>query len=148
MKIGFSSSNKPLAKLIRYVTKSKWSHCFVVLGEINGVQIIGEAKAPHIRLMPITKIEDEIEIIELQDTENSELALLELLSLTGKNYGYFQLVGFLWSKLFKKVNPFTDNYVCSEYVALFLKSAGIFSEDIDENNITPQEIYERLKWKE
>jgi hypothetical protein len=122
----------------------------VVLGEFRGQFLIGEAKAPYVRIMPISSLTEEYELVDVND-KNIELtsaAKDEIIELTGLHYGYFEILGFLWSKTFKKVNPFTDNFVCSEYVAIFLKSAGIFPEDVDVNNITPQEIYERLKWKE
>lgn len=70
-----------------------------------------------------------------------------ILNLKGKQYGYFQIMGYLWflfARNFNKnaVNPLIDGVWCSEVVDVFLGYCGIDAvKDRGKDEVRPQELY-------
>ena len=146
-----------LAKAIQFFTNhSKWSHtftCFITDVDLGsfvieagdfGVSIDAFKKYRssdyNLELwMPLAPEEDIIK--GLQKTEE----------LNGKTYGYFQLLGFIFVWVVKKVfrkkvnNPIKSGIICSELVLIYLQAVGVDKEKfegLDKNSTSPEDLYE------
>ncbi len=153
MQIAFSINKKNLfSKFIAWMTDSKWSHCFIVVCPIglNDSLIAESSMLGGVKFNLLSKYQDGTHDIELFDISNdcSPSDLDSILPLIGHMYGYTQAIGYLIAKvLHLKTNPFTDNVVCSELVYLFLFNTKLKAliKDLDPNEVTPEQLYERLK---
>lgn len=148
--VGFSTSNSSwISKVIRFFRKSEYSHTFVYLGSIADIPLIGEASTWGVQISPLhVKKTSRIELWEIQGVDQTklDLALSSVMSLTGKSYGYFQLIGFIWIWLLEKLglkaksNPFQDGIICSEYVYYFLKAIDYIPiKNMKANEIAPDD---------
>lgn len=153
MYIGFSINKTNIfSKFIAWVTKSKWSHCFIVISPIgNNDSLIAEASmSGGIKFNLLSKYQNDSHETELIDISYAcdQTDLDSILPLIGDIYGYGQAIGYLIAKLLHlKTNPFTDDEVCSELVYLFLIETDLkdLIKDLNPNDVTPEQIYERLK---
>lgn len=153
MYIGFTYNQKnPISKLIAWITKSKWSHCFVVVGPIGNTDyLIAESSMTggikFNLLSKYDKLKYNLELIDLGD-KCHQSDLEAILPLIGHMYGYIQAIGYLVAKILNlKTNPFHDDVVCSELVYQFLLHTSLkpLIENLDPNSVTPEQLYERLK---
>jgi hypothetical protein len=148
--VGFSTSNSFISKAIRWFRKSEFSHTFVVLDNFYDTAIIGEADTFKVRLAPLyTKVKKGSKV-ELWETPISEelisSGIQEIMKLTGRPYGFGQLIGFIWiwfcEKICKKQksNPFHNGIICSEFVYYFLLLIGYKFLKMKPDNIAPDHI--------
>lgn len=148
MKIAFvTSADNLLSKLIKWFTKSQWTHVMLILDDtVDGDSIIIEASALHgICLNLLSKYANrKLEIYkDIQDIWD----INAIKSYIGQNYGYLQLLGIGLVKIFKlKHNPFGKSEVCSELVLHWLLTTPYSSEfkDLDPNIVSPEDIYRIL----
>lgn len=149
--VGFTRDRSIISKIIRIIRGSKFSHCFVITGNLVDKTMIGEAMEFGVRNELLQKYMGKNSVVELWDIENIDasvkvVGLKRVMDLTGRNYGYFQLVGFLWIWLMDKFgvqknNPFQGGIICSEYGYYFLKEIGYNKlDDIEPNSIAPDHI--------
>jgi hypothetical protein len=162
--IGFSTSGSWVSKVIMWFRsrwysgrKAKFSHCFVVFGELDGKILIGEAMEFGVRVSPLDVCLNEDTRVEIWnplgmvvDEKRKLAAMQKVMGMTGRMYGYFQLLGFIWMwlwwRIFKRVkqNPFTDGVICSEYVFYYLKACGYNGLGDNPDCVAPDDIYEKL----
>jgi len=145
MKIAFISSQGGFSSIIRWITKSKWSHVLIILDdELEGDALTFEASAlrgVRLNLWSESSYHPH-EIYEvLQPTSPKPLY-----KYFGSNYGYLQILGFGVAKVLKlKHNPFTKDYVCSELALRFLLDNNVQGlESLEPNLATPEDLYENL----
>lgn len=162
--IGFSSSPSWISRVIRWFTKSRWSHCFVVWKVLDGENgdgwhvLVIEAGEFTVQIVPFAKYLRKDSVFELYDvssiTDNAlkERADLSLLKQVETLYGWLQLIGFgivilmrKWFGLKRRHNIFGMGKICSEVVAEYLLNRGVKREELcgdkDINLISPQDIY-------
>lgn len=137
------------------------THCFVTFGELQGEVILGEATDPKIRLAQLKqffcKTGKRFELYRIPDLapKKRDAALKDLMKLTGKNYGYIQLLGFIyvWAlfKLgIKANNPVSkdDIIVCSKYCFRYLTNISYKDKELmnmKARNVAPDNIHKSLK---
>lgn len=140
--LGFSNNKSGLLpRLIRFFTKSKISHSFIVTGEVSGVLAVHEASevcqiVPFDTHYPLNPNEEYVlfypSSIELTK-EDIRLALARCFNeLAGQKYGYFQLLWFVWAWMKRKLggdpskekNWFTNGVICSELCWYYLHYLG------------------------
>lgn len=145
MKIAFTQSNRWGAKLIRWFTKSEWSHCLIVLDDdLEGEALVFESTLSGGVKLSLWSHRNDVKqaIYEVRGSPS----IKPLYSYLGKNYGFLQILGYPIAKLFGlKNNPIKKDYVCSEIVLRFLIDNG-FNEFnlLDVNTATPEDIYKVL----
>lgn len=146
MKIAFTQSNQWGAKLIRWFTKSQWSHCLIVLDDdLEGEALCFESTmVGGVKLSLWSKYKDYIKEVYSISRPSTIKPLYQYL---GKNYGYLQILGYPIAKLFKlKSNPIKKDYVCSEIVLRFLLENDYKEfETLDTNTAAPEDLYKIIK---
>jgi hypothetical protein len=163
--IGFSSSPSWISRVIKWFTKSKWSHCFVVwrvIGPTDDDVLLIEAGEFQVQIVTLGKYmrgNYEFEILNVSPLINSEKkkeADKKLVSKVETLYGWLQLIGFgivillrKWFGWKSKKNIWGRGKICSEVVAEYLIDCGIdyksLCGDKDINLISPEDIYKFLK---
>ncbi|MBI2449651.1 hypothetical protein HYV49_05135 [Candidatus Pacearchaeota archaeon] len=163
IKIGFSTSNSIISKLIRWFTKSEVSHAYIeVYDEFLQINLIIHADFQGIIIQLAKEFdignrrleEYEIDDIRLDNTLKDNLWYL------GKKYDYFKFINFAFFIIFKRwlirkvKNPYIDpqKLVCVDFILYILNGAKIISLPI--GYLTPKffkdwckENYENLNWK-
>jgi hypothetical protein len=154
--IGFSTTKKPVSRLVRWITKSKVSHSFIVFdwlgekwileSEWAGVQVI-----PMSRFMSKSKGNIIVDIVDLPDATMDDLKLA--LQDSGVAYDYGGLFGAIfpiigtWLKM-KWKNPWqnTKAMFCSEFIVVWLQDLGLISEgDLIAGDTDPNTLLKFLK---
>lgn len=154
--IGFSTSKSWIAKVIKFFRKSQFSHCFVVIGSINGRALVAEAGSFEVRIAPLDRFLNAGSKIELWmayvPEEKIKDGINEIVTLVGKTYGWFQLVGFIWIWICDKLgckgksNPFRNGIICSEYVYYFLREVDYkYINQFTPDETAPDHIYNALQ---
>jgi hypothetical protein len=145
MKIVFTQSDRWGAKLIRWFTKSEWSHCLIALDDdLEGENLVFESTlSGGVKLSLWSRRNDKKRAIY---NIKGQPSIKPLYPYLGKNYGYLQILGYPIAKLFKlKYNPFKKDYVCSEIVLRFLLENNYKEFNcLDLNTATPEDIYKIL----
>ena len=152
-RIGFSTRKYNIvSKIIRFLTKSKVSHSFLVLKESYFEQeFVLEATTEGVRLVPFKKFEHENDVIGVFTPDvpidagvRAQVELIgEMYDVPGLLGSAFVLLGRWFKKKWK--NPFrsTKSQFCSELVTRALQSAKYpGTEDLDPESTTPQDLYE------
>lgn len=141
--IGISNNKKGLFPwLIRFFTMSKWTHCFITLGKIQGEDSVFEAGQlvqivpfeTHYSLDPTeTFLLFEINANAITASSIDEALSSCFYSYAGAQYGYLQLPWFIYRWLMKVLfkteikkgkNWFTQGIICSELVYHYLWLLG------------------------
>jgi len=150
MKIAFTyRDDNYFSKLVRKITKSEWSHTFIIMDDyLSDDEVIFESAFGHgVHLNLLSKYIDNphvgIKVFEVDEGK----ALHGMKKLIGKRYGYFQSVGFLIKKLFNMdKNPSKQGQWCSELVLTILletSDANLFKH-LPMNSASPEDIYQIL----
>jgi hypothetical protein len=147
--VGFSArAYNPFSWLIRKVTKSKYSHTFVLLADPNN-----SIDVPIIHASGLTVQRSDLRsqmgrgtcgvVYKIDCTiETEKEALSYVLKFEDEPYGYLQLVGFLFVLVFRlrKRNPISKGVVCSELLWRLLNALHIPGiELLDRDTITPDQ---------
>jgi len=146
----FSRSRTFRSWVIRFVTRSPFSHVFV---KVNDRAVI-EADVGGVKIRPAARyLDDEltsIELVKLPACVDPDVFIAELNQRAGSFYDYGILAGGLLSKLLK-LSRWRENllngvsrYTCSELVAESLKAAGMQFK-LPTSQITPKDLYYSLK---
>jgi len=149
--IGFSTSKSSISWLIKWFTKSEWSHCFVTTGHMCDIPFLAEATFPRLRVAPLSFFQSKNQRFELWDIrgideEIKRLALVKLFSLIGTRYGTGQLITASIPVMLKKIgikagNPIGVGIVCSEFDMMFLTEIGFDLSSLKKNTVEPEDIY-------
>lgn len=120
--IGFVDNSKfnIVARLIKWFMGSKWTHCFYVLGKINGVIMVIEMSDFHVTIAPLSRYLDgrPVSIIRKENIqEHDKVAMTKpLLSKLGMMYGYLKLVCMAPRRILMKMNIKTRVLIQHEWV--------------------------------
>lgn len=146
-----------VAKCIRFFTKSRWSHTYVIPLEDDVVgHIVEEAGPMGVVCCSIDKYEDKTEYIAefwrpmVTSEDQVDIAIRRIWKMMGKSYGYTQLLGFIlvwvWYKITRRKanNPIRGGIICSELVLEYLKA--LFPNEecfkrMNRDTTSPQDIY-------
>lgn len=150
--VGFSTNQKPLARLIRWATRSGVSHVYfrVPTHTITGRSWIFQASGLQVNLEGDKRFASHARTvrefeIELTEDQFNELELY-MLDSAGKPYSVCQLLGMCWVLLGKTFgqklkNPCADgskSYICVELVARILRIPG-------PEEMTPEDLLDFLE---
>lgn len=154
MIIGFSThKNNPLSAIIRFLTKSKASHCFVVTN-LYGKDLVVQSGEFGVGLDYYTRFAKKNNVVLKYEISvpNEQKAMEYVMSQMGASYDYLGLLGAGWVVLMrmfgKKVkNPLSQNgeLFCSQFVVKTLCAGQ--REDycaLDAATISPEELIERF----
>jgi len=147
--IGFSARSNPLSWLIRWATRSEWSHVFIVLSkEIGPTARILHASGFSVHesdLEPYLQPGAKVAIYQVGGTEEQvEKAIGYAQGFEGESYGWFQLLTFIPALLFRGIrNPSSKGVVCSELAwryANALNLPGIAM--LDRDTVSPGQMFQ------
>lgn len=144
MQIAFVSSSGWQSNLIRYFTKSKWSHVMLVLDHtLDGDHLVLEAKrTTGVHLNFLSNFEPKE--LEIYDTVVEDWDINSVKQYIGTRYGTMQAIGYGIAKIFGlKNNPVGQGIICSELVLMYLINSRYASEftHLQLNKTSPQDLY-------
>ncbi len=150
VKIGFSTTDKLLSRVIRKITNASVSHCWFLF-EAHGKEFVLQADIGGVRITPFTKWEKKWKSIQLIEPK-VEIDLSSAWDMLDENYDYGGLIGNAWvylGLLFKKKwkNPFENarSLFCSELVIKVLQTANYpGAAELNSSTTTPAQILELL----
>ena len=165
--IGFIIHKKSaLSKTIAWFMKSQWSHCFIIIGELNGVPIICETTDFEIVYSPLTKYTNDPNVM-MTIFSNDDLLFGDdvkifnnTLDIHGKKYGYLQLLSHAVRLLLLRFNVkiesfYNRNWLCYQVVINCLKNTNSDIQYLNKNAIDTQTLFgivekkfKQLLWKE
>lgn len=156
MIVGFSTTNKIMSRIIKWATRSKASHSYVLV-TIAGEPIVIHANAHGVNCDHYNKFKKDKKIVVeyklLIDENKEKQAIATAVRLLDQPYDFLSIVGFGWVLLWKtfgcKVkNPFPNRsaYQCSEFALTVMRKAGINGlEDLKKELVAPEYLIERLE---
>lgn len=157
------SGSNPVALAIRFLTKSKWSHCAWVVDDKYVLEALpmGVARTPLSFYMdPGNK--KRIRVLRIREEFDPmlvEYALQEAESYEGSAYDYRAFVNLFWITMkdlvtfgtrrqHKKAREWRSGYYCAELVARPLFHQGLLVRgDIPVSNIVPGDLTNSLIFK-
>ena len=159
--VGFSVNRKGLLpKLIKFFTGSRWSHSFLIVNPIYGLESVQEASLV-VQFIPFDahyrkNVSQEYVLFAPSGVSEEKIeAALTLCyrEFAGVKYGYLSLFWFVYRWLMEKIgvdvrkrkNWMSDGVICSELVFYFLEALGEpFTEilaDFNPDTIQPEDLY-------
>lgn len=145
-----------LNQIVRSIFKDTWTHCAVIIEsyeELKPELKILNAEPVGVVINTFGVLSNKKTMIEVWTPKDMPHMLVwdaiskSILSLKGKQYGYFQLLGYLFflaARNFNKnaVNPLVDGVWCSEVVDVYLGYLGLDAvKDRGKDEVRPQELY-------
>lgn len=161
--IGFGGKRKGFyPSAVRWFTKSRWSHCFVIIPPVLGEASLIEAEVNVVirtwQKEYVEKNADYYEIWRPNIISESKIynACAELYkSDAGEIYGFMQIPWFAARSILRlvgielKKNPFPNGEICSEtHWRYIMNLGGEFAKALDgitEDECSPQDIYSVVK---
>lgn len=144
---------------VRFFTKSKWSHCFVVIPQVLGELSVIEADL-KVQIVPFQKeyVEKNADYYEVwepiyaTDSDVYRATTDIFIKNAGEIYGFLQIPWFAWRAFMRifgvklRRNWFKDGEICSELLWSYLMELGpkyrnAFSI-LTEDECSPEDIYE------
>ena len=154
-KIGFSTTNMFLSKLIRKITGSKASHTFLIYQDETLAQtMVMEAAFEGFRVIPYKEFCKKNIIIQVIEPKVSlELGVKVLANSLGDYYDFKGLIGAglvkIWKRFKRKIhNPWIagNSMFCSESVVRALQISGYpGTEDMVASDVSPQDLLDFLE---
>jgi hypothetical protein len=156
IKIGFSTSQLWISRLIRWVTKATVSHTFIIVedGDFGYPMVLQEAwQGFSQQTLDNFKASGNVVLDVIDPKVPLNIGLVAVAPLLGSQYGYLQLIGagcVRLAKVFRKKirNPFrnTRSLFCSEMNVKILQKSGYQGADaLDPSNTSPEDLLEFLK---
>ena len=150
VKIGFSTTDMLLSRIIRLVTSSKTSHCWFLF-EAHGKQFVLQADIGGVRITPYSKWAKKWKIVAIVEPKY-KVDLAPAWDMLDENYDYGGLLGNAWvylGHLFKKKwkNPLNDarSLFCSELAVKVLQASNYPGADkLDPAATSPEEVFKLL----
>lgn len=152
----FGQGGKWTSKLIRMVDKGNFSHTAVAVSDIAVIEADVDTKVVQRNINMYDY--NYIEVLDLGLTEEQIDAVMEELNKRiGMGYGYLHLVWYLIRNLnlFKMKRNFLNSpkqVICSELVYIVLEKSNVLKElgiedcFADGENLTPNELYDLIKY--
>ncbi len=151
-RIGFSTTNALLSRIIRRLTGSKVSHAFLVYWDVDFErEMVMEAMGRGFRIVPFDKFRQHNRVVGVFTPRHSiERGLRRAVDWLGADYDARGLLGMVlvlvarWFTLRRRRNPFGSSraFFCSEAVA----RACVWSEypgfDLDPEATTPKDLFD------
>lgn len=130
-KLGFSTSNSIISRLIRWFTKASVSHTFLTV-EFDGKEWVLEAASTGYRIMPLSRFVNENSLVMIIEPKVSlDAAVTQAEDWLGEGYDWGGLLGFTWvllGRLLKRkwANPLNSSKAlfCSEANTKIIQLAG------------------------
>jgi hypothetical protein len=153
VQIGFSTTPKILSRFIRWVTKSRVSHSFIIFDWL-GKRWVLESGFSGVVIVPWEKFQrDNIIVKVIAPGFVYNMDLLPAMEELGEKYDYGGLFGTAWVLIgrwlkMKWKNPFNDSKAmfCSELVTKILQKAGHPAvQGLDPATTTPEDLLELLE---
>jgi hypothetical protein len=156
VRVGFSTTNAWLSRLIRKLSRSRVSHAFLVYGDVDfGRDMVMEAVGNGFRIVPYSGFEKHNTVVaQITPAFPIEKGLQEAVNWLGAGYDTGGLVGMAWlmvkrwfrlrARSVRTRNPLASSRAlfCSEAVA----RACLWSEypgfDLDPESTSPQDLLE------
>lgn len=159
IKIGFSTSGLWISRLIRWASKAKVSHTFVIIedGDFGYPMVVQEAwQGFTLQTLDNFKAAGNVVLNVIDPKVPLNIGLVAVAPLLGTQYGYLQLIGAGFVRLFqvfkKKIhNPFrnTRSLFCSELNTILLQKSGYpDAGGLDASNTSPEDLLEFMQKKE
>lgn len=143
---------------VRWFTRSRWSHCFVVtppfLGEISVIETDLKVQLVSFQKEYVEKNADYYEIwrpIAATEEQIYEACRKVYLIQAGSIYGFLQIPWFAlramcgWIGITLRRNPFPDGEICSELLWEYLVALGDNYREAfsfyTENECSPEDLY-------
>lgn len=157
MKIGFSTTNSPVSKVIKFFTRSKVSHAYIVF-DVAGEQLIihSTQKGVNCDYYP-TFAKNHTIVAEYEitaDPEKEKLALAESIKLLDQPYDFLSIVGFVWVLTLRAIGikaraPFKNRsaYYCSELGLMILRKLDMDCPGMERELTSPEDLLECLEGK-
>lgn len=154
VRIGFSTTNKLLSRIIRKLTRSRASHAFLVYRDVDfGRDMVMEAVGHGFRLVPYDGFQRRNTIVaEITPAYSIEQGLRRAVDWLGANYDKGGLVGMAYllvlrwlrlrSRSVRLKNPLAASRAlfCSEAVARACAWSKYPGFDLDPESTTPQDL--------
>lgn len=158
--IVFSGQYNPTfyARSVQFFTRSKWSHCFLIMTDVANERTALEADL-KCQIVPfekeyVEKKNDYYQVFRLPFATQEELAIAAnktYREFAAEEYGFLQIPWFVWDAFCHLVgwesgkNWFPNGAICSEILVYFLQNINehynnIFKEFDDINRVSPQMI--------
>jgi len=162
--IAFSGkrSNSFYSRVVMWATKSKWSHCFPIIGEAMGELSVLEADLDvtmvSFQQMYVNQDKDYYDIYRPIKSSPEAIAAAGkslYINLAEESYGFLQPLWFLLKMLLQRANIklkgknwFASGIVCSGVLYDYLIALGgeyaQLVSDTGVNNCTPEELYQKV----
>lgn len=156
-----STKDEWFPALIRWVTKSKFSHSLITIPDILGIPMCMEASGQGVNTLRFDKgylnnTQQEIKIYKVNvSKELKDSAIQKCLNDLEVSYGYLELPWFLWrslNKFFgkdikKQDNWFQNGIICSELCVSYLTYCGLGNlfKDFGNSSVNAQDLYEIIQ---
>jgi hypothetical protein len=148
--IGFVHNGALISKIISFCMGSKWSHSFLVLGDVHGTMMVIETSDYEVTISPLDRYLDGRPVAiyrneSLTDEDTSNICK-KALPLLGTTYGYAQLISFGIRELLRKFGININNFIRAGLVCcavpLYAYEAIL---GIDPESIQTEELYQIIK---
>ena len=148
--IGFVHNGAVISHLISWAMGSKWSHSFVVIGEVHGVVMVVETSDFEVTIGPLSRYTDgrplSIYRIDGLSEEDVSTVCKRGLSLLGVKYGHAQLLSLGIRRLLRKIGINIGNFIRSGLVCCAVPLyAYEFILGIDPESIDTEDLYQKGK---
>ena len=154
IKIGFSTSKALTSRAIRWATRSRVSHTFLLVeGSFFGQDMVMEAVASGFRLVPFATFKKQNEIVTLiTPVVPLDKGVEEAVNWLGERYNFEGIFGMLFVLLGRWLgrkwrNPFrsANSLFCSEVNTLVVKESGYpGTAGLDPFSTDPEDLEECL----
>lgn len=148
--IGFVHNGAVISKIISWAMESKWSHSFVVIGEVHGVMMVLETSDYEVTIGPLSRYLDgrPLSIYRLEELDEDERSIVCIkgLNLLGSKYGYAQLISLGIRRLLRKFGININNFIRSGLVCCAVPLyAYEFILGVDPESIDTEDLFQKIK---
>jgi len=152
--VGFCSKKANfISKIIRWFTRSKWSHTFIMY-QAEPEPLVVEAGTYEVLIDLPMKYESSKYVTGYFEpagfsAEEVERGIAKIRQKIEVHYGWLQLVGFIPVVIFRRLfgmkisNPARGGIICSELVLLYLRALepGSKWDSMDKNTTSPEDLF-------
>lgn len=129
----FTASANPLSKIIRFLTRSEYSHVEMF---VTPMTTISSTFKDGVRVVPLTAVLQGVSKYCIATIDAPESAIDLALSQNGKPYDYMAIFGFFSTRQWQ----LADSWYCSELVAWALERAGKRLFNAGQWKVSPQDL--------
>lgn len=152
IKIGFSTTDKLLSRIIRWFTRSSVSHTWLLF-EMEGIPMVLEATFEGVRLIPYETFQKKVTVVDVVPLPYSMDSVKFLLMDLGLSYDVGGLLGNFFVQIGRMLkmrwrNPWNNSKAmfCSELLSGWLKLQGYpGTEDMVPAEVSPEDLLDLVK---